>query len=406
MILLTKTQKIMTEQLPQHPQSVDPTSTWPTPIGETGTLTGERILPFQVGVAESAKQRDGRPSGYTEDHTVSRHDTGTFVVCDGAAGDHASLASETAANAISSTIATHLPYASLTDAETHMAVALDSAREALAELEVEEDGQPREFENEDGITTAVAVQIVEFDGKTYAVIGNVGDSGVMRYRPDGTVERLTTEQCDPKNRRKLANQIGAERLVNRGPFRAADNLANDEVFSVEIEPGHQLVVASDGIWGDNDEERLTGADISDCLKAETAEGAANALLQTSKKNDDKSCIVIRFGMNDQGAAVKTKEHTLVDWAAALKGNLGGAALDKTVHFTPDPEDTETPGADLDIQLPGGFKPSPEDQDVAQSLSYVAELAGADGRVIETVLSKGWYRGKSVDFPGAYVMENR
>ena len=300
-----------------------------TPVPSQGEATATReTLPFAYTVAavESAKDRPG--GKLSEDAHIVNQDTHTFVVCDGAAGPYASFVASIAAESLVRRLAG--PLDSPEAAEAAMSAALTGAREDLKAAKVNDpDEENRELEYDDGITTGVAVKLFATpDGNKYAVIGNAGDSGVCIRRADGTVERLTIEQCNPEKRNELTNYLSSER-----PIRGFDGQAigqgtseqtTDDVMTVELNEGDTLAIASDGVWGDQDDEKLRPAEISACLAAPTADDAAAQLHNTSRKKDDKSLIVIKIGeLPEAGPRDKA-----VAAAAPLVGQaaLGGGGL--------------------------------------------------------------------------------
>ena len=107
-----------------------------------------------------------------------------------------------------------------------MGFALEDASEAIQTLSY-------------GRTTAAVVQFHEFAGEKYAVIGNAGDSRVIRQRNDGTLVYESTEQ-------------GSGNVIHNwlGP---ANRYKNNEVFHIELNQGDKLLICTDGITGDKPE---------------------------------------------------------------------------------------------------------------------------------------------------------
>ena len=132
-------------------------------------------------------------------------------------------------------------------------------------------------------TTAVAVNIttVAEDSKTYAVWGNAGDSRLFLRKADGQIVEVSTEQCHEVRRNEIYNMFGSG-------YPGTD----DEFGAFEVQPGDRLMLCSDGITGDWDEQKIEPAIFSRAFNQPTAAASAADFMTASKKSDDKSVIVI------------------------------------------------------------------------------------------------------------------
>lgn len=141
----------------------------------------------------------------------------------------------------------------------------------------------RDFVNEHGghgVTTAAVAKIVHNDEGAYLLIGSAGDSRLMLWR-EGQVFYETPEQCDTIERNAIWNYLGG-RIDDR----------NDVDAATKLQRGDKILICSDGITGDWDDERLSGADFANGFTMKTPRQSAERFLVLSKKRDDKTAIVL------------------------------------------------------------------------------------------------------------------
>ena len=132
---------------------------------------------------------------------------------------------------------------------------------------------------EGGTTVATSVKIVEIGGKTIAGIAHAGDTRLFLYsKATDSYVPLTTDQSHGN---KISNGL---------PYRRA--LAADEYKLVELQPGDRLMMCSDGITGDWEHQFLDQAEFLEAFHQSSPDGCAKRFLQLSKKNDDKSIVVV------------------------------------------------------------------------------------------------------------------
>ena len=129
----------------------------------------------------------------------------------------------------------------------------------------------------EGGTTAVALRLVEEGGVQHAVWANVGDSRLYLFR-GGQLKQLSQDEGEGH---VLTNAISSE----YGVFV-------NQVDSFRLESGDRLMLCSDGITGDYEYDMLFENEIIEALTQQTPRAAANELLRISRKQDDKSVIVL------------------------------------------------------------------------------------------------------------------
>lgn len=128
-------------------------------------------------------------------------------------------------------------------------------------------------------TTATAVRMVKEGGSHHIVWASVGDSRLYLYR-DGELQLLTEDESTDGN--ALYNCLG----VGRGEI--------NQVGDIRLKPKDRLMLCSDGITGDYEQDLLKDREIIAALSKPTPRDSAVQLIQNSRKQDDKSVIVIDF----------------------------------------------------------------------------------------------------------------
>lgn len=270
------------EWVPLAPPSPEKAPASPTP-------------PWQVGTAEAALHSDG-----SQDRHIRDVNKGIFGIFDGMGG---AAGGAEAASVVSETIHRQLtgaaPFSSLMAAQESLAGAFATARTTWAQ-QASKKGFNR------GGTTAAVMVVASHDGAEYAVWRNAGDSVIIVYR-DGELIRCTTEQIVPETPHVLTNCIDVH------PDRR-----KDETDSLRLQPGDKLLLASDGITGDQPDERLTDADFTAAFSKPTPQACADEFQRRSRKTDDKTAVVLFYnGPGERKAKALQRK---------LKSALGGLAL--------------------------------------------------------------------------------
>lgn len=134
-----------------------------------------------------------------------------------------------------------------------------------------------------GITTGLVAQIITHNGSDHVVWASIGDSRLYVYsRYKGELKQITIDEIlSLEQPHIITNAIGATnmRVNQKGSFRLSD--------------GDELILCSDGITGDTQEESLQPHEIVTAMKsAASSQESAQALMKVSRKYDDKSVLVI------------------------------------------------------------------------------------------------------------------
>ncbi|MDQ3159245.1 MAG: protein phosphatase 2C domain-containing protein [bacterium] len=139
-------------------------------------------------------------------------------------------------------------------------------------------------------TTGTAIRLVEDSGKLFAVWGNVGDSRFYVYR-DGKITLISEDEGEGHI---LTNCLGNNKGVK-------------QLGAVELQPGDRLMLCSDGITGDYDDDVLSESELASALSLPNTQAAAETLLRISRKYDDKTVAVIdidEFGSEIQSSSIR------------------------------------------------------------------------------------------------------
>ena len=219
---------------------------------------------LKVGGAEQAHS----PNAITQDAMFADPDNGVFGVIDGmggyANGDKAASA------------AAHAAYAKL-EGETNLSVE-DQMRSTIdaMRLAVETRGE--------GGNAVATVAKVYYDKQADVLrlsYGHVGDTRLFHYEAaTGEIHSLTDDQSD--------KHIALNSLI-----KSEYNL-DDQIGTIEVKPGDRIMMCSDGITGDTEQQSLSPEAFQDAFLQPTPGAAAARFMQHSKKEDDKSVLVVEI----------------------------------------------------------------------------------------------------------------
>lgn len=229
----------------------------------------EKGLRIEVGFAEEALKG--------EDTIVVNEEMGVFGVFDGLGGmGRGDEASKAAAEALENMYARR---ARENEYPQDVQTAIDDAKFVLAEarLKASQTG---------GHTTAVFAKLEKINGKDYLIWANAGDSRMIMRKADGTIVDISTDQSEGNI---VKNQLGPSR---EGPYDKRTLMPLDEFGSIELQPDDRVMLCSDGITGDWDFQFLSQEEFEDGFSKRTAQESAARFMELSKKDDDKSVIVI------------------------------------------------------------------------------------------------------------------
>ena len=131
------------------------------------------------------------------------------------------------------------------------------------------------------MTTGTVLQFVTTaEGETHAVWGSVGDSRLYIHRDD----EVTVLTLDEGEGNFIHNAIGN-----------GDDFYLKQLSSIKVKPGDKFMVCSDGITGDTDEQALSESELESAFNKASPQESADEFLRISKKNDDKSAVVVNIG---------------------------------------------------------------------------------------------------------------
>ena len=240
----------MIEKVPLNPSDLQ------SPPTEVVRSFEQPLLAMSVGSAEKAKKG--------EDSILVDENTGTFGVFDGVGGHgDGKKASQTTAGVFA-----HY----FNEAPTDVASCMEKLKAAFCEANTLVTAPDQTM------TTGTVLQIVKTpEGESHAVWGSVGDSRLYIHR-DNEVTILTMDEGEGN---VIHNAIGT-----------GEDFYLKQLSSIKVKPGDKFMVCSDGITGDSEEQALSESELESAFCKASPQESAEEFLRLSKKNDDKSVIVI------------------------------------------------------------------------------------------------------------------
>ena len=226
----------------------------------------ERAPDLNLSIGFYEESRGG--VGLSEDKLLLNPDEGVFGVFDGMGGNGGNprAASHAAAEAVGRI---------LSGAIEDDAALLDILRQSFVEgrRAVKEWG-------EGGSTVATAIKLCLSDGRPVMGVAHAGDTRLFKYsQHNSTYEALTADQSKGSK-------------VFNGFTQNDAALVSDEYLIYPVAPGDRIMICSDGITGDYEHQFLSDAEFQDAFSQATPEQVAARFYQLSKKEDDKSVVVI------------------------------------------------------------------------------------------------------------------
>lgn len=204
----------------------------------------------------------------SEDYIIADVTNGVFGVFDGMGGNGGDPAA--AAQAAGQTVLRIL--ADNNPVDIHHLTALlkhsfNMAREAVM------------VSGKGGSTVATAVKLCAIDGQPMMGIAHAGDTRLFKYTKRSNIfQALTTDQS---NGNSVYNGFSGNRRAE-----------HDEYGIHPIEIGDRIMICSDGITGDYEEQFLSEAEYLKAFNEITPVECAAMFYTLSKKDDDKSVIVV------------------------------------------------------------------------------------------------------------------
>jgi hypothetical protein len=323
---------------------------------------GSRIKPASYR-SDPEKQKAGK--GENEDNLLIDQENGLIGAYDGMgsnSGKEARDASYAAAKAVLESWNASLASGDIRtkeDAVAAMRTAYDNARN-----EVRRSGE--------GTTTAITAKVMEFDGESYLIYGNAGDSRMFIYDIDEQkVVEVTTEQSGmpAKDGHKLFNE-----MIHNGFGPEEENWprVEDEIGYYKLPKNARIMACTDGITGDLPEEVLSNEEVASIFRTNedaTPSELTQAFINGSKKDDDKAVVVMDVLAKEAAAEPVKKNESPFSDTEVFSGN-DDAVLDGLDFETPDfAEDVLATAGNRDTRTPEEV----EADDAAAAAAKTAEV---------------------------------
>jgi serine/threonine protein phosphatase PrpC len=154
---------------------------------------------------------------------------------------------------------------------------VEAINEAHQEIVIESRFRPL------GTTTATIAKLNEDLGRYFLAWVSVGDSRIyLRLKSSSSLDLLSRDE---------SSGVYVDNCL--GDVKHFHGVSQEGL--IELERGSEIVIVSDGVFGNDKEDFLDIEEIDSALKTcETAQSAADKLNEISKKIDDKTAIVIRI----------------------------------------------------------------------------------------------------------------
>jgi protein phosphatase len=265
-------------------------------------------LKLSIGAAEAIASYHSE----TEDVLLNRGDKGVYGVFDGAggAGGNPAAAAQAAARATGELLSTSDRVVTSYDMiDEQLAAAVDYARKEVAER------------GRGGATVGTVAKLYNYEGRAVLGVAHAGDTRLFRYSSsEKTYTDLTPDQS-------------VRNVINNGLFYGEHSEKDYYAVIDDIQPGDRLMFCSDGITGDKPEQHLSEAEFIDAFSQPNADAAAQRFLELSKKDDDKTVLVI--DISEAQPVTSPKPRTPKDIEAFVKMRTA-----KKANNTKQPDDAD------------------------------------------------------------------
>lgn len=230
----------------------------------------ERMI-LSIGLREQKKNSHS----HTQDASCIDMENKIFAVFDGAggAGGNPEAAARVAAETIGQVLSeTSNEVDSYSAIKAELVGAFDLGRQRVA------------ADGEGGTTVATAAKIYNVEGSPVLGVAHAGDTRLFVYsEADKNYVAVTPDQSNGNR-------------IHNGLYSADRAIAPDRFLFVKLNPGDKIMLCSDGITGDYEDQFLSNDEFLDAFTQSTAEESAQRFLELSKKSDDKTVIVINVGV--------------------------------------------------------------------------------------------------------------
>ena len=237
-----------------------------------------------VGVCELSKAEVRGKAGESEDACFVDEEKQIFAVFDGAGGEEgARLASQTAARTLAEiTRDESVEIQNFTD----LTWALNRINRAVIN------------EPDAGYSTGVIAKISEGEEGKELHFVSVGDSRLYLVHGD-KIEQITTDDSVTEtdlDRAGISDPVRRRAFLDHGIKRSLGpnfSVAYRNCGKRKVEGGDRLVLCSDGVTGDVEEDRMSEEEILGFLRENRDdEDAARELVRGARKVDDRTAIVV------------------------------------------------------------------------------------------------------------------
>ena len=228
-----------------------------------------------VGVIEYARE----PGRVSEDVSLVDSDLGIYAVIDGVGGlSSGRLAAEAAKKGTYDYIATERIKNLNKPTEVHH---IKSELVKLHSAVKKEMSDKLEGSNANAVGTVVTSH--EIEGKKYLGVLHAGDTRMFIRSNDGSIRSIVTDQSKGN---VVHNSLRDMKLTGD----SGDVLA--EMHIVEVTDGDRILLCSDGITGDWEDQFLSDEEMKRGFAPKTAKESAEEFYKISKKSDDKTAVVL------------------------------------------------------------------------------------------------------------------
>lgn len=225
--------------------------------------------PLVLEVASLTEKREGRADDDPNQDTVLiDEENGLFGVFDGMGGQggNPAAASKAAADSVKESLQ-DLQAGNIDELNQAMIAALEKAS-----TDVKKNG-------ENGSTVATFIKLINVEGKNYMGVAHAGDTRMFIYsKRTNTFRSITTDQSRGNT-------------VYNGLPRG-ENSDSNEYHLIEVSPDDRIMICSDGITGDFQDQFLSDDEFKQAFGEQSPQACAEAFRRASKKNDDKSIVVV------------------------------------------------------------------------------------------------------------------
>lgn len=234
-----------------------------------------------IAVVEHPSERRGKEE-LSEDVSVVDEDLGLYAVIDGMGGyEDGRKAADTAKKAA-------IDYFQMERTKNNwQPTELTHLGSELVKLHYEIKNTMNEtLQGSKGNAVGTFVTAREIDGQKYLGVLHAGDTRMFIRSQDGEIRSITTDQSRGNS---VFNSLRRMRLKREGEEGVLGDRAEIEV--IKVAEGDRVLLCSDGITGDWEDQFLTAEEMQRGFMQKTAKESAEEFYRISRKVDDKTAVV-------------------------------------------------------------------------------------------------------------------